>query len=450
MAEPSPDGATDGLFARDSATAAAEMAVDRLTRAAGNRDLTMIAAGIDALLRVLAVATVDRELRRKYLPVLAGAYYSRYELAGDIKDLRAAIERGQQAAAVIPAEHPSHRATWYLLAESHMRAFDRSGAADDLGRCIEAGQRALDGTDDSARGVDRRTRAATLALTGNAYWLRFQRNNAPDDLTASITLGEQALKLGDAGYHLLVGIATAVMTRSQQSRDPVMLRRGIDLLDKALTSPTAAKAENRSIALWTIATNYLHMYEHSKRIEDLERCEARTREALGSARIRSSDRSMLGVHVADLTTALMSLETPDAMDRAIELGRIAADLLAARHPYRMVVYANLSLAHRYRFEQSGTPHEIEVAVTLAERAFRRTRTDGAGHLMARAQVMQNLSLCYRRRFELRGNKADQRRADTFAVRAARLLTELLSGPVKPSFLGWIRKFVWRYRAGPRR
>lgn len=412
--------------------AVAEIAADRIARAAADGDATKLAAGIDALARALAAVPSDHELRGKYMTYLAAAYRSRYGLAGDLEDLRAGIEWGKRAVDAIPVAHPGHGMALYILAEDYLRRFRRTDAIEDLQASIDTGERVLAGTDSSAGGPVRTLRGAMLGVLAGTYQLRFERTRAAGDLAASVQRGEGALEIRDAtdeGRHdLLIAVATALMTQYELAHEPATLRKGIDRLDEALALTRVPSDDaNRCDVLWTSATAYLQMFRHTRQLGDLQRCAMRMREALVSMDAERLGQFDVGVRAGDLASAFLGVESPDGIQQAVEFGRMAVERMPVGHPDELAVLSNLSLAYRNQFEQLGNPHDIRDAIDFGEQAVRRTRTGHPPPPEVRGAVMQNLSLCYRRRFELGGDAADLRSAERFAA----LAVEPLGGNPPP-------------------
>ena len=136
---------------------------------------------------------------------LGAALQTRFERAGELADLDAAITAGQQAVAATPAGHPGRAAMLSNLGAALQTRFERAGELADLDAAIDAGQQAVAVEVASPRVRAVAARGWGRAAAGGRRWQEAAAGfTAAAELLGlvaprSLTRGDQEHLLGELG-----------------------------------------------------------------------------------------------------------------------------------------------------------------------------------------------------------------------------------------------------------
>ena len=152
----------------------------------------------------------------------------RFERAGAMTDLDAAIEAAEGAVGAVPHDHPDRGRYLSNLGIKREARFRRSGDPDDLEAAIRAGTAAVDLT--PAGHPDRVMYMSNLAI---AIWTGFEQDNSQADLETVIKLEQAAIDATPVGHPSRPGYLTVLGIALQATGSPASLSRAVEALEAA-------------------------------------------------------------------------------------------------------------------------------------------------------------------------------------------------------------------------
>ena len=371
---------------------------------------------------------------------------TRFEHAGTLADLDAAIEAGQASADATPAGHIDRPGRLSNLGNALRSRSERTGAQADLDAAIQAHQSALDATP-----ADYPHRAGLLSNLGVAFDARFERSGRLADLDAAVQAGRAAVDAATANdphrTMYLSNLGNTLRSRFERTGVQADLDAAIQAHQSALDA-TPTDYPDRAWHLSSFATALVARFERSGRLADLDAAIQAHQTALDATpaghRERPGRLNNLGNALrarflrtgalADQDAAIQAIQAaidstptdhPDTagylshlgsalqerfqrtgaladIDAAIPALQAAADAIPADHPNRAVGLSNLGNALRTRFQRTGALADLDAAIQVGQAAVDATPADHADRDMRLA----NLGAALLQRFQRLGNRSD--------------------------------------------
>ncbi|CAG7990217.1 unnamed protein product, partial [Penicillium salamii] len=182
---------------------------------------------------------VDHPDRTSCLNNLSNRLSSRYERAGNLDDLEAAISRAQDAAQATPVDHPNRARPLTTLSNCLSRRYERTGNLDDLEAAIRRAQDAVQATP-----LDHPNYATCLTILSNRLSSRYKRTGNLEDLEAAISLCQDAVQVTPVdhpGYAIVLNnLSNSLCSRYERTGN-------IDDLEAAISRAQGALSSNIAI-----------------------------------------------------------------------------------------------------------------------------------------------------------------------------------------------------------
>jgi hypothetical protein len=342
----------------------------------------------------------------------ARALSMRYQAAGNPADLAAALAAARRGLAGAAAEAPSYSSRAGRLASLLFLRYLRHGQGHDLNQAIQLSQQTAADEDDPL---------STNQLSQLSIYLseRYERDGDPADRDAAITLSRRAWQSDrrDSKPTLDMGLATALHGR--------FLAQGrLDELDETITRHRSALARESSTAPWypTMLSNLAIALQDKFVYEDdstaLDEAVSLHERAVADCPATAPDRPG---YLATLAAAVQLRFERDRqmadLDQAISLYDQALAVLGPRAPERAVVLTSLAAAQHLHAAATGDRAEFDDAVGAFRTALRLTRRNSTARpavLRGYAGVLADSSS----RFPAPRHRATVRRAFERAISAS--------------------------------
>jgi tetratricopeptide (TPR) repeat protein len=312
-----------------------------------------------------------------------------------------------------------------------LRRFDRAGDVDALSRGIDSLRTAVE----SSPGTATRTQyAANLAM---ALRGRYQRLRDTADLDEAVDIGRQTAEREPAADPrrgaLLSQLASALRVRHDHFGDLADLEEALATARKAVETVSPRLRADRLLCLRELSAVLRSSYERTQSQADLDEAIETLEKVLTIT--ESGDRPY--VRVMDLTTVCFLLVQRFArtgkasdLDRALDLGRRAAERVTPTSRLYTTCQNNLALALRVRYENTQDVTNLEEAIDLARQAVDRTPDDDP----ERAVHLLNLARALHHRHRRTGDRAEFEQACALAREATAnpatdLSTQVVAGLV---------------------
>ncbi|MEU3764940.1 CHAT domain-containing protein [Amycolatopsis keratiniphila] len=278
----------------------------------------------------------SRQLLAMTLSNLALTYLARFERYGTVADVRAAIERAEEALEIHPAKNPADLAEILTnLCNGQLRLYLVYGTSSDLQRAIEWGEQAKWTTPS-----DHPELGGTLSNLSLAYLWRYDRHGDPADLEISIEHGERAASMFPAEMPArgaaLSNLGTAYLSRFERIGNLSDLDASIDWARQAV-SVTASDDRDLGNRLTTVAIACQQRFERNHGHADLHTAVESAERALAATPIESPESArrlgiLAGAYLAGMRAGF---EPPDRSDvvRLVERFFKAADSPPAHRAY---------------------------------------------------------------------------------------------------------------------
>lgn len=374
---------------------------DLLRAASRTPDPYLIDAGILLLGAAVAATTSDNSRVGTRIAMLLIGHQWRYRRTRHLDDLKRAIETGEHAIRVLPADHPELPGILTNLGVAYQARYGRAEAMPDLARSIELTTKAL-----TLFSADDPQRAACLSNLADTYAERSARTGDVADLNTAIDYAKRALALAPAGTPEHAGCLSEVgaiyFRRYERLGDVADLHRAIDFEERA-----HAMGPDLPKPLTDLCVMYRERYQRLGEVADVRRAIESGEQALamlpdGDAR-RTVPASMLNLAYRYLHEAT---QEPAQLRRAIDYGRLAVATSPAGSPDQASALANLSPALQRLYEHTGLLSDLQQAIDVDEEALALLPD---GH-PARVTSLSNLCVAYRCRAEHTEASADRRHA----------------------------------------
>jgi tetratricopeptide (TPR) repeat protein len=353
----------------------------------------------------------------RFLPGLASALGTRYQLRGDRDDLDRAIEVMSAAAEAVPSSDGAPPAANVLhnLALLLLERYAADGDQDDLEASAHWASAAAGQTPDGSPAMARRQ-----AAVGSTQRSWYSATGEPHLLAEAITRCRAAAVAAgtSARATCLNDLGLALLDRYERAGSIDDLQESVDVLRQALeASPdravgTAGILSNLGNALW-------NRHSHNPSGTDLD--DALT--AFAAAVARTGPRAPIAPTYLDnlangLTDRYVLAGDPADLTRAVSLYDSALDALPAGSPGRARIWCNLgmTLLTRYRAGRSQStedPEDLDRAVAVLTDAVNRTSPASP----ALAVRLNNLGVALKYQYERQPSAAGLDRAHDVLRRA---------------------------------
>lgn len=295
-----------------------------------------------------------------------------------------------------------------------LRRFDRSGDVAALSRGIDSLRTALE----ASPGEATRTQYAAnlvMALRG-----RYQRLRDVADLDEAVDVGRRTARNEPANdvrrAALLSQLGSALRVRYDHFGDFADLEEALATARKAVAIVPVQFGADRLLCLRELSTVLRSRYERTQEMADLDEAI----ETLGKVLLITESGDRPFVRVMDLTTVCFLLvqrfartKQPSDLDRALDLGRQAAERVPRTSRLYTTCQNNFALALRTRYEHTQDVANLEEAIELARRAVDGTPEDDP----ERAVHLLNLARALHHRHRRGGDRAELARACALAREA---------------------------------
>ena len=303
------------------------------------------------------------------------------------------VDAFRGAVAALDAGDDRHAGMWSNLSVALIERFDTYRDPGDAQEAVASAQEAVDRT-----GAADPDRAARMSNLGNALAARYERGGHPQDRQQAIRTHRQAVrqagdadpdragKLANLARALLLvpvpGIQDAVQSRAEDIAEAVSAARGA----VEATDPASPAMPGRLIVLGTALADRSELCRDGSDLRDAV-------DALRTAHHLAGDDPTVAIALGAALTTLYNLAgQPGAAEEAVRVLRAHVD--TAPGPLKAAVLTNLSAVYLARFEQAGTPGDLEAGLQAARLADQyRSPNDPA-----RVDALVNLGSAMVRRF----------------------------------------------------
>jgi tetratricopeptide (TPR) repeat protein len=241
----------------------------------------------------------------------------RFERAGELADLDAAVQAGQAAVEATPTGHPNRATMLSNLGSALQIRFERVGELADLDAAVQAGRAAVDATP-----TGHPNQARQLSNLGVALRARYQRVEELADLDAAVQAGRAAVEAAPTGHPnratMLSNLGAALLLRFGRVGELTDLDAAV-LAGRAAVQATPTAHPNRAWHLSYLGATLRVRFERVGELEDL--------------------------------------------DAAVLAGRAAVDATPTGHPNHAAYLSNLGTALQARFQRTAEPADAETALT---------------------------------------------------------------------------------------
>ncbi len=367
-------------------------------------------AAVDHLKRIVATAPRGQPDWAGAQSNLCYALRVRFERAGSLVDLDAAVAAGEQAAVAFSAHHPGRADVLSNLGNALSTRFERFGVPADIDAAVTAGRAAVA----AAAGVKYPDPGRHLSGLGSSLAIRHARAGSWTDLDEAVATTRAAVVATPVGRPeraaRLSNLAVVLRRRFQRSGQTDDLDAAVSAGREALAGLAPHRPE-RAGALANLGNALFARYERSGAMGDLDGTVEVGREAL--ATIPPEHLSWTAIS-SNLSQALLARsrrrDSLADLDAAVSVGRDALARTPPDHSGRAALLTGLGLALRARHDRTGSPADLDAAVDVSREAAGRL-PDGDP---TRVHALSSLSNALRARFERGGAMTDLDEAVTVA------------------------------------
>lgn len=300
-----------------------------------------------------------REMRRRI--VGCASYLVRFTEASDVLDDTVAF-----AVRTLPAEtDESYAQDVHAIAELYQRAYRRGGDASHLRQAQGHFEQALG---HAAPGHP--ARAEILDGLALNHRLAYERDGEPSHFEAAVAAGRAAVAAGpdrrsDASLHLL-GLRELVETlrgHYAHSITPASLVEALEAARQAVAlAPPGPERARRSVALCIVSQL---QFQRTEDPFDLQEAVEAGREGLRGPATDEPDHVLAA---CSLASALLLLNTPEALDEGVAALTDAERLLPPDHPHAQRCAIDLSALLHERYRTAGRRADLDRAVKVGRSA----------------------------------------------------------------------------------
>ncbi|MET9830927.1 CHAT domain-containing protein [Streptomyces sp. NPDC006385] len=309
---------------------------------------------------------IRRELRKR--AVVCASLLVRLNSAPDVLDDTVAF-----AVRTLPAEtDKSYAQDVHAIAELYQRAYQQGGNASHLRQAQAYFEQGL-----GHAPPGHPARAEILEGLALNHRLAHERGNDPAHLEAAIAAGRDAVAASPGGYsdaslHLLglQELSETLRGHYAHSITPESLVEAIEAARQAVAvAPPDPERARRSVVLCILSQLQFQRTE-----DPLDLHEAVEAGRAGLRGLAAEDPSHV-LAACSLASALLLLNTPDALDEGVATLTDAARLLPPDHPYTQRCAVDLSGMLHERYRTAGRREDLDQAVEVG-RAAVAVATDG--------------------------------------------------------------------------
>ncbi|KAG7411811.1 hypothetical protein Forpe1208_v008360 [Fusarium oxysporum f. sp. rapae] len=327
---------------------------DRLGAMLGERfgetgSIADIQEAVQSSREAVAATLPNHPTRAYYLNNHSNNLSDSFTATGNIQDMHEAVDSARESVRLTPEHDSSYSMYSSVLSSCLIDLYRQTNSLQNLSEAIQIGQRALESVP-----LGNPNRGAMLNNLGIALCLRFERLGNEADLDLSIEYGEQVV-------------------RQFGAFDPLILHNlGVRLSHK-----------------YTKSNNQLLLQRAMRNVQD----------ALRNCSPNNPNRPMFCdtmSHILCQMSKLSSSQGHNYIERAIDMGRQAAQSTPAFTSSRATRLMNLSQALCTSFEQRGHVRDLEEALLIARVVFYARRTSQHEHGMRVANLSDVLFVHFKR------------------------------------------------------
>ncbi|MGP4051861.1 CHAT domain-containing protein [Streptomyces sp. 2A115] len=316
------------------------------------------------------------------------------------------VEQYRRILAATPAGHPGRPQRLANLGVALHTRFERRPSEEDVTAALDAHREAVDTT--PADDPDLSMRLSGLA---GALWSRHRLTGELTDLDAAIDTIRAAADAAPSGspHHALClsNLGLTLRDRFGRRGDPADLDQAITIVRQAWEM-TPPDDPNRSVRLRNLAGTLLIRYGQTGGAGALEETATRLRAGAdvpvdvyavgflaGLDDIPPEVASDVAATVAPLVIGrqlrLVASYDPAEHETVVETwGRILG-IVPARDPRRHLYLANLSQAFMLRYQQTGSPADLDAALTIARQSVKAAPEADPDRCMGLANLASSLA-----------------------------------------------------------
>ncbi|KAJ6563210.1 CHAT domain-containing protein [Mycena sp. CBHHK59/15] len=364
-------------------------------------DLTDLEAALQNGQQALALTPEGHPDRARHLQSLAVSFTDRYRRLGDLTDLEAALQNDQEALALTPEDHPDRAGCLQSLAVSFTDRYWRLGDLTDLEAALQNNQEALALTPEGHP-----DRAGCLQSLAVSFTDRYQRLGDLTDLEAALQNDQEALALTPEGHpdraRGLHNLSVSFTDRYQRLGDLTDLEAALQNYQQALTL-TPEGHPDRAGHLQSLAVSFTDRYRRLGDLTDLEAALQNKQEALALTPEGHPDRAgclqSLAVSFGQRYQRLGDLTDLEA---ALQNNQEALALTPEGHPDRAGHLQSLAVSLTDRYQRLGDLIDLNAALQNDQEALALTPE---GH-PDRVGRLQSLAVSFGQRYQRLGNLTD--------------------------------------------
>ena len=364
-------------------------------------DLRYLEAAIEALEAAVELTLEGCPHRVECLNELATSLRRRYERTGNLQDLEAAIRHAETAVEATPYGHPDRAVFLGNLGNNLMNRYERTGALQDLEAARKHTTAALEATPD-----DHPDRAVFLGNLDNNLMHRYERTGALQDLEAAMKHTIAALEATPDDHPnragLLNNLGNSLMHRYNRTGDLQDLAAAISHANAALEA-TSDDHPSRAGRLGNLGTQFSHRYERTGDLQDLE---ATIKHANAAVEATPDGHPDLAGWLNNLGNSLCTryerIGDLQDLEAAINHATAALEATPNGHPDCVWWWNNLGKKKSHRYDRTGDLQDLEEAIKHASAAVAATPDDHPD----RANFLNNLGNWLSSRHERTGDLQD--------------------------------------------
>lgn len=345
---------------------------DARTAASEDPEATAVAEAPVMWQHIISRLSAGDPARPTIMALMCGALLLRFEAAGEVADLDAAVAVAREAVTLTDTAAPSPPMLHAVLGQALLTRFDHRGARADIDGAVTAFRQALE----TAPATDS-SRTDFLTAYGNALRTRFEHGGDRTDLDDAISALRLAVSSAEGTTRpgLMRNVAAALVRRFDETESIADLDEAITALRQALQQASAVDSirpgclSSLGVAL---RTRFLLTWD----ARDLGEALSVSRQAVAEAAPADPDRP---VFVGNLGTVLIRRAElsgdPEDADAAVAACREAVATLGTEHRLRATFVSNLS---GVLLETSTGEADVAEAIALAREAVALTQPGHPG------------------------------------------------------------------------
>ncbi|KAF8215097.1 CHAT domain-containing protein [Mycena galopus ATCC 62051] len=340
-------------------------------------------------------------IRPESLYNLAQSFTGQYLRLGNVADLEIALQKNQEALALIPADHPHRAYILEALAESFMFRYQRFGDLVDLETAVQKFEEVVALTPSGHPDRPRHLQALAGSLTD-----QYRRFGHLKDLEAALQKFEEVVSLTPADHperpRYLHALAVSFTHRYQQLGDMSDLEAAVQT-DQEAVALTPADHPNRANMLQSLAASLTSRYQRLGDLNDLEAALQIDHKAVALTPADHPDRAnMLRSLALSFTDQYRRMGDLNDLEAAIQREQEALSLIPADHPDRPKYLQGLAASFMDRYQRLGDMNDLEAAVQTNQEAVTLTQADHPD----RANMLQSLAASLISRYRHLGDRND--------------------------------------------